>query len=213
MTGQIAAINTTMEQYLANGVFRTLPEALIYGRTQSDGRVRRGLIGMVDLEQYDFTPGSGALIRATEGTVLSASRRVCAYGKTRPIELPHVMLLIDDPERTVIEPLAAGKQAAEPMEKLYDFDLQQGGGHLAGWQLSGAQADAVAVALSALCSEEAMETKYGLRGVAPLLFAVGTATTRWQLQSSAMRTRKDNAPRAVGRPACALCAGRGGQQP
>ncbi|MFR1480097.1 MAG: DUF1015 family protein [Hydrogeniiclostridium mannosilyticum] len=70
---------------------------------------------------------------------------------------------------------AAGcrEQAAEPMEKLYDFDLQQGGGHLAGWLLSGAQADAVAGALSALCSEEAMEKKYGLRGAAPLLFAVG----------------------------------------
>ncbi len=174
VAGQIAAINATMEQYLADGVFRTLPEALVYvERTQSDGRVRRGLIGMVDLEQYDFTPGSGALIRATEGTVLSRIPPRVRVRENAPIELPHVMLLIDDPERTVIEPLAAGKQAAEPMEKLYDFDLQQGGGHLAGWLLSGAQADAVAGALSALCSEEAMEKKYGLRGAAPLLFAVG----------------------------------------
>lgn len=68
---RIAAINAAMERYLADGVFRTLPDSLIYlERTQSDGRVRRGLMGCIDLEQYDFTPGSGALIRATEGTVL-----------------------------------------------------------------------------------------------------------------------------------------------
>ena len=68
---RIETINASMDRYLADGLFRTLPDSLIYlERTQSDGRVRHGLIGCVDLEQYDFTPGSGALIRATEGTVL-----------------------------------------------------------------------------------------------------------------------------------------------
>ena len=80
------------------------------------------------------------------------------------------MLLIDDPSRTVIEPLTA---SASKMEKLYDFDLQQGGGHLIGWKLTDAQTDLVADALSGLCTGEAMEKKYGLSGVSPLLFAVG----------------------------------------
>ena len=70
--GHIADINAAMQQYLDEGVFQAYPDALFYiERTQSDGKVRHGLIGMIDLEQYDFTPGSGALIRATEGTVLS----------------------------------------------------------------------------------------------------------------------------------------------
>ena len=167
----IAAINGAMNRYLAAGVFQTLPESLFYiERTQSDGRVRHGLIGMVDLDQYDFTPGSGALIRATEGTVLSRIPPRVRVRQDAPIELPHVMLLIDDPDRTVIEPLTAG---TDTMEKLYDFDLQQGGGHLKGWKLTDAQMDAVADALTAMCTPEAMEKKYGLKNAAPLLFAVG----------------------------------------
>ena len=169
--GHIAAINAAMKQYLDGGVFQTLPGSLIYiERTQSDGRVRHGLIGMVDLDQYDFTPGSGALIRATEGTVLSRIPPRVRVRQDAPVELPHVMLLIDDPDRTVIEPLTAG---SGDMEKLYDFDLQQGGGHLTGWKLTEAQMDAVADALEGLCGAAEMEKKYGMRDAAPLLFAVG----------------------------------------
>jgi hypothetical protein len=167
----IAGINDAMKSYLDGGVFQTLEETLLYiERTQSDGRVRHGLIGMVDLDQYDFTPGSGALIRATEGTVLSRIPPRVRVRRDAPIELPHVMLLIDDPDRTVIEPLTAGSGAMEP---LYDFDLQQGGGHLKGWKLTAEQIGAVAAALTGLCSQEVMESKYGMKGVAPLLFAVG----------------------------------------
>jgi len=167
----IEGINASMKKYLEEGVFETLEESLLYiERTQSDGRIRHGLIGMVDLDQYDFTPGSGALIRATEGTVLERIPPRVRVRKDAPIELPHVMLLIDDPARTVIEPLTA---AADGMEQVYDFDLQQGGGHLKGWKLTMEQIDAVAAALEGLTSDEAMEQKYGMRGVAPLLFAVG----------------------------------------
>lgn len=80
------------------------------------------------------------------------------------------MLLIDDPDRTVIEPLTA---AAGTMEKLYDFDLMQGGGHIRGYKLSDTQMDAVAASLEGLTSDEAMQKKYGVSGAAPLLFAVG----------------------------------------
>ena len=109
---------------------------------------------MVDLDQYDFTPGSGALIRATEGTVLSRIPPRVKVRENAPVELPHVMLLIDDPDRTVIEPLTAGNAA---MEQVYDFALQQGGGHLKGWKLAVEQIDDVADALTGLCTDCEME--------------------------------------------------------
>ena len=87
----IAGINAAMQDYLDRGIFRTLADSLIYiERVQSDGKVRHGLIGMVDLDQYDFTPGSGALIRATEGTVLSRIPPRVRVRQDAPIELPHV---------------------------------------------------------------------------------------------------------------------------
>ncbi len=167
----IADINACMDKYMADGIFETLKDSLIYiERNQSDGRVRHGLIGMVDLDTYDFTPGSGALIRATEGTVLERIPPRAKVRRNAPIELPHVMLLIDNPEKTVIEPLTA---AASSMEVVYDFDLMQNGGHIKGYKLSAEQIDAVADALEGLTSDEAMKAKYNVSGVAPLLFAVG----------------------------------------
>ena len=167
----IADINSSMDSYLKGDVFDTLKDSLIYiERSQSDGKIRHGLIGMVDLDQYDFTPGSGALIRATEGTVLERIPPRAKVRRNAPIELPHVMLLIDNPEKTVIEPLTA---AAGSMEKVYDFDLMENGGHIKGFKLSDKQIDAVADALEGLCADDAMKAKYNVSGVAPLLFAVG----------------------------------------
>ena len=160
-----------MGKYLSDGLFETLEDSLLYiERVQSDGRIRHGLIGMVDLEQYDFTPGSGALIRATEGTVLSRIPPRVKVRKDAPIELPHVMHPIGGPNKTVIEPLT---RSSGEMEKLYAFDLQQGGGHITGWRLTAAQVDRTADALAALCSPEEQAWKYGVRDVPPLLFAVG----------------------------------------
>ena len=167
---QIVKINENMEKYLNEGVFKCYPDALIYiERTQSDGKVRHGLVGKVDVEDYDFTPGNGALIRATEGTILSRIPPRVRVRENAPIELPHIMLLIDDPKKTVIEPLTG----SDDMELVYDFELMQGGGHLKGWKLSEKQKTAVADALRALCTPEAMEEKYGLKDAAPLLFCVG----------------------------------------
>ena len=188
----IADINATMTRYLDQGIFRTLTDSILYiERTQSDGKVRHGLIGMVDLDQYDFTPGSGALIRATEGTVLSRIPPRVKVRQDAPIELPHVMLLIDDPDRTVMEPLTA---ASGTMEELYDFELQQGGGHLKGWKLSDAQMDAVADALTALCGEAEIERKYGMKGVAPLLFAVGDGNHSLATAKQCYENLKKNTP-------------------
>ena len=171
MDEYIENINNAMKKYLADGVFETLTDSLIYiERQQSDGKIRHGLIGMVDLDAYDFTPGSGALIRATEGTVLDRIPPRAKVRRNAPIELPHVMLLIDDPDKTVIGSPTA---AAEGMEKVYDFDLMQDGGHIRGFKLSDKQIDAVANALEGLTTDEAMQKKYNVSGVAPLLFAVG----------------------------------------
>ena len=171
VNSRIAAINASMERYLADGVFKTLPDSLIYlERTQSDGRVRHGLLGCIDLEQYDFTPGSGALIRATEGTVLERIPPRVRVREHAPLELPHVMLLIDDPKGTVIEPLAG---ETGRMETLYDTELMLGGGHVKGWRLTDEQMSRAAASLNALKNPEAMAEKYGMAGAAPLLFAVG----------------------------------------
>ena len=92
----IAGINRSMEDYLAKDIFITLPDSIIYiERTQSDGTVRPGLVAAVDLEKYDYTPGSGSLIRATEGTVRERIPPRVRVRKDAPIALPHVMLLID----------------------------------------------------------------------------------------------------------------------
>ncbi|MBE6970941.1 MAG: DUF1015 domain-containing protein [Ruminococcaceae bacterium] len=168
---QIGKINETMDSYLCDGVFAEFSQSMFYiERQQSDGRIRHGLIGMVDLEQYDFTPGSGALIRATEGTVLERIPPRAKVRRNAAMELPHVMLLIDDPERTVIEPLSA---AAESMEQVYDFDLMQNGGHIRGYRLREDQIHAVGEALMGLTCADEMQRKYGDGTAAPLLFAVG----------------------------------------
>ena len=167
---RIAAINCAMSDYYASGLYRELPASLIYvERTQSDGKIRCGLIGKIDLEQYDFTPGSGALIRATEGTVLSRIPPRVRVRRDAPMEFPHVMLLIDDPDDTVMGPL----RRAANMEELYRFPLMLGGGSVAGWRLTDSQADGAASALAALCGSEVQARKYGIPGAAPLLFAVG----------------------------------------
>lgn len=75
-------------------------------RTQADGKIRTGLIGAVDLERYDYNKGSSSLIRATEGTVLERIPPRVKVRKNALLELPHIMLLIDDEKRTVIEPLS-----------------------------------------------------------------------------------------------------------
>ncbi len=168
----IMDINTTMSRYLREGRFVCHPDALFYvERILDNGKVRRGLIGMVDLEQYDYEPGSGSLIRATEGTVLSRIPPRVAVRKNAPIELPHVMLLADDPQKTVIEPLA--DQTGE-MSLLYDFDLMEGGGRLRGWELNQQQKEQVASALAALADPETFRKRYHLGEEQPvLLFAVG----------------------------------------
>ena len=125
----IMDVTNTMSRYLRDGIFRTCPSALVsVERTLASGKVRRGLVGMVDLEEYDYEPGSTSLIRASEGTVLSRIPPRVAVRKNASVELPHVMVLADDPAGTVIEPLSEDKAS---LETLYDFDLME---HSAPWR-------------------------------------------------------------------------------
>jgi len=167
----IIEVNNTMTSYLRKGYFAALPACLIYvERLLSSGRVRRGLVGKIDLEQYDYEPGSAALIRATEGTVLSRIPPRVAVRKNAPIELPHVMLLADDRGKTVIDPLCAEKGG---MELVYDFELMERGGHITGWKLSEAQMKAVSAKLRALADPAVFAEKYHAEGRPVLAFAVG----------------------------------------
>ena len=141
-------------------------------RTQSDGAIRRGLVAQIDLEHYDYTKGASSLIRATEGTVLERIPPRVAVRRDAPIEMPHVMLLIDDPDKTVLEPLFTPAEQ-QKRECAYDCDLMLGGGHIRGSFLTGEQIKAVTGALEALILPEQIASRYGNDTLPALLFAVG----------------------------------------
>lgn len=112
LDGRISRVNAEMQKYLSEGLFRTLPDSYLYlERELAPGKVRHGLIGKIDLEAYDYKPGSQSGVRPTEGTVESRLPPRIRVRQDAPLELPHVMVLIDDPDGLVIEPLAA--QAAQ----------------------------------------------------------------------------------------------------
>lgn len=168
---RIDAVHTAMDAYLARGQFRDLGECMLYvERTLQNGKVRRGLVGKADLERYDFRPGSDSLIRATEGTVLERIPPRMKVRQGAALELPHVMLLVDDPKGTVIRTL---RNQIDQMEPVYDFDLMEEGGHLRGWKLGKEQLDQVAAALTALADPTAFRERYHAPNQSVLLFAVG----------------------------------------
>ncbi|MEE0967932.1 MAG: DUF1015 domain-containing protein [Clostridia bacterium] len=166
---RVPKINAEMEKYLKD-LLISRGDAMIYlERTQNNGKIRRGIIGMIDLEEYDFSKGSSSMIRATEGTVLSRIPPRVKIRKGAPIELPHVLMLIDDPKKTVIEPIGKIKNT---LEKAYDFDLMMGGGHVCGHFIDEENRGKIISALGELASKDGMKARYGGE-YAPLLFAVG----------------------------------------
>lgn len=167
---RIADVNASMDRYLASDLFRVTDQFLYVERTLRDGRLRRGLMGVVDLEQYDFTKGSESLIRATEGTVLERIPPRVKVREDASLECPHIMLLIDDPAKTVIEPIA---DRTGDLEEVYRFDLMQDSGSIAGYQCDDAESMRILSALGELADPEAFNRRYDLNGESPLLFAVG----------------------------------------
>ena len=130
---RIENINRTMREYLDGGVFKTLKDSFIVcKRTTASGVSRLGIVLAIDLEDYCFTHPSHAYVRSTEGVVLDRIPPRLKIRQDAPVELPHIMLLIDDRKHRVIEPIWAGRA---DLEKVYDFDLNMGGGHLEGYRI------------------------------------------------------------------------------
>lgn len=149
---RIKSINLTMENYLRSDVFCEYKDAMIFvERLQSDGKVRKGIIGAIDLNDYDYHKGSNAIIRATEQTVLERIPPRVEIRKGAAIELPHVLILIDDPMKTVIEQVALSK---ERLTKLYDFELMLGGGHVTGYLMTKELEEQVSSALETLAEKQ-----------------------------------------------------------
>ncbi len=168
---RIEGINAAMQDYLAKGIFNEYKDSLILTvRTQADGKVRTGLVGAIDLEQYDYNKGSTSQVRATEATVASRIPPRVKIRRDAALELPHIMILIDDVKKTVIEPLEA---RLDTLQKVYDFELMQNGGRLAGYLVSDDDAKAVFAALDVLADKDDFNSRYGLSGQEVLLYAMG----------------------------------------
>lgn len=167
---RIAQIQDTMRSYLASGMLCERDGAICIERTIGN-RVRRGLMLELDLEEYDFRSTSASSIRPTEGTMVERLAPRIEVRRGAELELPHILVLIDDPARTVIEPIAAQRQT---LAKLYETDLMLGGGHVAGYALDAARGEQVTQALRALANPLAFSARYGVPHATPvMLFAVG----------------------------------------
>ncbi|MCC8356761.1 MAG: DUF1015 domain-containing protein [Oscillospiraceae bacterium] len=141
------ALCRNMENYLARNVFQAIQDSyILVERTLPNGKVRMGLVGKLDLEAYDWTPGSSSPVRSTEATVPERLPTRVELRRRTALEMPHIVLFMDDRENTVFD-------AAEPGQTLYDFDLYGEAGHIRGRRLTGASARAVQNAINALPGE------------------------------------------------------------
>ena len=189
---RVPRIHAAMREAMDSGVLtQQVTDAFVLVERTTAAGTRTGLIGCVDLEQYSFETGAEALIRPTEQTVRSRLPARAAIRRGAPLEMTHIMMLLNDPERTVIEPLKTRKSTLRP---LYDFDLMQGGGHLRGWAVE-SETDKLLI-LSALTAIKNAQEGH------PLLFAVGdgnhslaTAKTCWEeLKPTLTEEQRKNHP-------------------
>jgi hypothetical protein len=165
-----ARIWRTMEEYLGKGVFAPPKKGFILvQRITSHGKARNGLMVCLDLEHYDFRDGSTSLIRATEGTVMERLPPRVSIRSGAAIESPHIMVLIDDPAKTVIEPLFERTPT-----KLYDFELMMGGGHIRGYLIDDEETiSSIAESLRNLADPAGFNARYGVKDRDVLLYAMG----------------------------------------
>lgn len=168
---RIKRINSNMEKLINEDFFKEYKDSMIYlERTQADGKVREGLMGIVDLEDYSYEKGSQTLIRATEKTVIERIPPRVKVRENAVLELPHIMILIDDEKRTIIESL---KNKVSDNDKVYDFDLMKNGGHIKGYLLNEEAMNSVDEGLLNLMDKDYFETKYNVKDKGILLFAMG----------------------------------------
>lgn len=167
----IQNINATMNDYLNQDLFTEHKNTYIYlERTLKNGSVRKGIMGMVDLEHYNYEKGSQSAIRATEGTVLERIPPRVSIREDAPLELPHVMLLIDDEKKEIIESLANQKDTYIPV---YDFKMMLDSGSIKGYVLPNEIIQKVNEEISELGKQENFNTRYDVNDKEVLLFAVG----------------------------------------
>ncbi len=167
---RIQAIRDSMQDYLDADIFEA-HDGLVYLERSVGETVRRGLVLCIDLEQYDFTKGSTSLVRATEGTIVDRLPPRVRIREGAPLELPHIMVLIDDPADSVIGALAA--RSAE-LTAIYDFELMMDSGRIRGWRVDDIATERATMdALAALGEREAFLKRYGLDDAAVLLYAMG----------------------------------------
>ncbi len=167
---RIQNIQATMRGYLEAGIVQPHP-GMVYVERSVGGKTRRGLVLALDLERYDYSKGSSSLIRATEGTIVERLPPRMKIREGAALELPHILVLIDDPGRTVIE---AAEAAKARLDRLYDFDLMLGSGHLTGYAVDEALQENIIAALRGLADPKAFAAKYDIAPDKPvLLFAMG----------------------------------------
>ncbi|NLC43099.1 MAG: DUF1015 domain-containing protein [Clostridiales bacterium] len=169
---RIINISSAMNEYMERNLLESLLPSFVYvERTLATG-TRKGLMIALDLEQYDYKEGSQSLIRSTEGTVLDRLPPRIAIRKDALLETPHIMVLIDDPGKTVIEPIV---EKISESDKLYDFDLMMNGGHIAGYRVERLEAiEGIANGLSKLADPQLFRQKYDVsEDIDVLLFAMG----------------------------------------
>ncbi len=168
---KIKKINQNMQDYLKKEVFYETEPCYIYvERRLKNGMVRKGVVGCVDLECYDYLPGSTSSVRATEKTVVERIPPRLKVRKNAPVELPHIMLLADDRNNEIFEPLAAQK---ESFDVLYDFELMLSSGHICGYKLSNTAAKEFEEQMAALQNKDVLAAKYGENAKNPPILAVG----------------------------------------
>src|SRR6266516_3315869 len=167
---RIQNIQSTMRKYMNERILQP-HDGLVYVERTVAGKTRKGIVLCLDLECYDYNKGSSSLIRATEGTIVDRLPPRMKIREGALLELPHILVLIDDPNGTVIEPLGAAKSQ---LEKIYDFDLMLESGHLAGYAVNSDFENKVVEALRDLVTPETFAAKYGIGKDQPvLLFAMG----------------------------------------
>ncbi len=185
---RIEQINNAMRQYMDNKVLTPLaPGFILVKRDTNISPTRWGLMVALDLEEYDYSKGSKTKVRATEGTIVERIPPRVEIRKNAPLEFPHIMVLLDDPDKLCIEPLV---EASKKMPPIYDFELMQGGGHITGYHITEERLlEGFAKGLESLVSPERCKERYGIAD--QLIYAMGdgnhslaTAKSCWETLKS-----------------------------
>lgn len=189
---RINHIRQSMNDYLDQGCFEE-KEGMVYVERQTGDRIRKGLMACLDLEQYNFQKGATSLIRATEGTILDRIPPRAKIREGAPLEIPHIMVLIDDPGNTVIGQLTDNK---EKLEKLYDFDLMMDSGHLSGYRVNDVEIEGnIIKALETLGDPNTFSEKYSVSPETPaILYAMGDGNHSFATAKTIWEKTKENAP-------------------